>query len=220
MTQASLVCLGPTDKTEKSGSWRPRERPWKTTTPTMLRRSDACALSAGCPCGPRAGSAAPRSAAGEDMAEPSQASTPAPATQPRPLQSPAPAPTPTPAPSPASAPTPAPTPAPAPAPAAAPAGSTGTGGPGVGSGGTGSGGGSGSTWSEPAAARQPEEGASPGAAARQEAREARGLLGLQGGGGAWGEKGAGLGASRGSGGNGGKSVAGDLLPVPSYWAVD
>lgn len=106
----------------------------------MLRRSDACALSAGCPCGPRAGSAAPRSAAGEDMAEPSQASTPAPATQPRPLQSPAPAPTPTPAPSPASAPTPAPTPAPAPAPAAAPAGSTGTGGPGVGSGGTGSGG--------------------------------------------------------------------------------
>lgn len=87
------------------------------------------------------GQGAPRrSAAGEAMAEPSQASTPAPAAQPRPLQSPAPAPTPTPTPSPASAPTPAPTPAPAPAPAAAPAGSAGTGGPGVGSGGTGSGG--------------------------------------------------------------------------------
>lgn len=81
-----------------------------------------------------------RSAAGEAMAEPSQAPNPAPAAQPRPLQSPAPAPTPTPAPSPASTPTPAPTPAPAPAPAAAPAGSTGTGGAGVGSGGPGSGG--------------------------------------------------------------------------------
>lgn len=109
----------------------------------MLRGMDACALNAGCPCGPRSGSAAPRCAAlrcGEAMTEPSQASTPAPAAQPRPLQSPAPAPTPTPTLSPASAPTPAPTPASAPAPATAPAGSTGTGGPGVGSGGTGSGG--------------------------------------------------------------------------------
>ncbi|KAH0504946.1 putative ATP-dependent RNA helicase DHX58 [Microtus ochrogaster] len=81
-----------------------------------------------------------RSAAGEAMAEPSQAPNPAPAAQPRPLQSPAPAPTPTPAPSPASTPTPAPTPASTPTPAAAPAGSTGTGGAGVGSGGPGSGG--------------------------------------------------------------------------------
>lgn len=137
---ASLGCLRPKDRIEKSGSWKQREQQWMTTTPNMLRGTDACAMNAGCPCGPRAGSAAPRSAAGEAMAEPSQASTPAPAAQPRPLQSPAPAPISTPTPSQTSAPTPVPTPAPAPAPAAAPAGSTGTGGPGVGSGGTGSGG--------------------------------------------------------------------------------
>lgn len=136
---ASLGCLRPRDRVEKSGSWKQKEQQ-RTTTPNMLRGTDACAMSAGCPCGPRAGSAAPRSAAGEAMAEPSQASTPAPAAQPRTLQSPAPAPISTPTPSQTSAPTPVPTPAPAPAPAAAPAGSTGTGGPGVGSGGTGSGG--------------------------------------------------------------------------------
>lgn len=136
---ASLGCLRPRDRVEKSGSWKQKEQQ-RTTTPNMLRGTDACAMSAGCPCGPRAGSAAPRSAAGEAMAEPSQASTPAPAAQPRTLQSPAPAPISTPTASQTSAPTPVPTPAPAPAPAAAPAGSTGTGGPGVGSGGTGSGG--------------------------------------------------------------------------------
>lgn len=138
--QASLGCQGPRDQTEKSGSWRQWGKALEDYNSRHAPRSDACALNAGCPCGPRAGSAAPLSAAGEAMAEPSQAPTPAPAAQPRPLQSPAPAPTPTPAPSPASAPTPTPTPAPAPAPAAAPAGSTGTGGPGVGSGGAGSGG--------------------------------------------------------------------------------
>lgn len=35
------------------------KRQRKTTTPIVRRGSDACALCAGCPCGPRAGSAAP-----------------------------------------------------------------------------------------------------------------------------------------------------------------
>ncbi|KAF5918090.1 hypothetical protein HPG69_015972 [Diceros bicornis minor] len=63
LARDSLGCLGPKNRTEKSGSRRRRERRWKTTTPVMLRSSDACALCAGCPCGPRAGSAALRRAA-------------------------------------------------------------------------------------------------------------------------------------------------------------
>lgn len=43
----------------KSGRPRHGERQGKTTTPMVRRGSDACALCAGCPCGPRAGSAAP-----------------------------------------------------------------------------------------------------------------------------------------------------------------
>lgn len=142
-----------------------------------------------------------RSAAGEAMAEPSQAPNPAPAAQPRPLQSPAPAPTSTPAPSPASAPTPAPTPAPAPAPAAAPAGSTGTGGAGVGSGG------------DPA-----RPGLSQQQRASQRKAQVRGLprakklekLGVFSAckvGAGPRAKGAGLGASKGWGGNGGETLA-------------
>lgn len=146
------------------------------------------------------------------MAEPSQASTPAPAAQPRPLQSPAPAPTPTPALSPASAPTPAPTPAPAPAPAAAPAGSTGTGGPGVGSGGTGSGG-------DPA-----RPGLSQQQRASQRKAQVRGLprakklekLGVF----SACKVGAGLGASQGSGGQGGKALIGERFSSRGYRVID
>lgn len=59
---SGLAWLSGTKRTEKSGSWRRRDRRWKTTTPIILRDSDACALCARCPCGPRAGSAAPRCA--------------------------------------------------------------------------------------------------------------------------------------------------------------
>lgn len=212
--RASLGSLGSENRTEKSGSWRRGERRCETTTPITLRGSDACALSAACPCGPRVGSAAPRSAVGEAMAESSQASTPAPAAQPRPLQSPAPAPTPTPTPSPASVPAPVPTPAPAPVPAAAPVGSTGTGGPGVGSGGTGSGG-------DPA-----RPGLSQQQRASQRKAQVRGLprakklekLGVfsacKVGAGPWVRGGGAWGILRARVGNGGKAVGGMGFLVP------
>lgn len=58
---AAPGCLRPRDHIEKSGSWKQREQQ-RTTTPNMLRGADACALRAGGPCGPSAGSAAPRRA--------------------------------------------------------------------------------------------------------------------------------------------------------------
>lgn len=192
LVRASLGCLGPRDGIEKSGRWRRREQRWKTTTPIKLWVGDACVLRARCPCGPRAGSAAPLRCGGGHGGT-------FPGLDPGPGRA-APAPS---------------VPRPRPHPDAHSQ-------PGLGAdSGSHSGtcprsscspsrerwdrgargrkwgyrerGGSGSTWPEPAAARQPEEGASPGTAARQEAGEARGLLGLQGGGGAW--AGAGLGAS-------------------------
>lgn len=168
MARASLVYLGPTDKTEKSGSrWR-REPQWKTTTPVMLRRSDACALSAGCPCGPRVGSAVPlRCGGGHGGTYPgldpgaghavpsSSVSSPCPNSDS--------------CPQPGFSPDSGSHSGTSPCPSCSPSrehrdwGSRGR------KWGDWERRGSGSTWPEPAAARQPEEGASPGAAARQEA---------------------------------------------------
>lgn len=60
--RASLGCPGFKKEDRKVWKLEAKSGCEKTTTPIMLQGSDACAPNAGCPCGPRAGSAAPRRA--------------------------------------------------------------------------------------------------------------------------------------------------------------